>query len=123
MIKKIKPGDIVLIKRYNVFKRIWYKLRNKKLQYNYACMSTCDNTVAMDRFCSLLALKKPYTRKEEIKMLQRLELAKSLCSAFPIVCLDKFELAFVVNGVRPNTLKSGSVNELLNSEYYKHEEN
>lgn len=123
MIKRVKQGDIIIAKNYNIFKRIWCKLRNKELPYNDAYIATCSNTLDIDKSCRVLTLKKEYTLKEKAKLWQKLELVKSFSSVFPITYLGEVELKFVINGVRPDTLKVGSIDELMHSAYYKYEEN
>lgn len=123
MIKKVKQGDIIITKNYGLLTRIWSKLRNKKLPYNDAYIIAWGNTLDLDKSCNVLTLKKEYTLKEKMKLLQRLELIKSLSSIFPIIYLNNTELKFVINGVRPDTLKVGSIDELMHSAYYKYEEN
>lgn len=119
---KIKPGDIVLLKNYNIFKRIWYKLRNKELPYNdaYIVIWTNDVEILKHKQVKVLTLKKAYNLKERSKLLEKVELLRQTCSVFPFLYLEPAELKFLVNSIRPNTFKTGDIDEVLNSEYYKH---
>lgn len=117
----IKPGDIILLKNYSLWTRIWYKLKRKELPYNNAFIVIWNNNIEIkSKLVKVLPLKKAYTMKEKSKLLETIELTKKSASVFPILYLDTTELRFVINSVRPDTLKTGTVNELLNSTYYKH---
>lgn len=73
--KTIAPGSMIISKRYNVFKRLWYKIRKKELPYNCITLFT-DTTSILDIYNSkssdiLLTLKKNYS-KEELSLLHSL---------------------------------------------------
>ena len=73
--KTIAPGSMIVSKRHNVFKRLWYKIRKKKLPYNCITLFT-DTTSILDIYNSkssdiLLTLKKNYS-KEELSLLHSL---------------------------------------------------
>lgn len=73
--KTVAPGSMVVRKRYNVFKRLWYKIRKKELPYNCITLFT-DTTCIFDSYNSkssdiLLTLKKNYS-KEELSLLRSL---------------------------------------------------
>lgn len=73
--KTLKPGSMILSKRYNIFKRLWYKLLNKELPYNQIVLFTYD-TCIMDVYNKtstdiLLEPKKNYT-KDEVSLLTTL---------------------------------------------------
>ena len=73
--KTIAPGSMLVSKRHNVFKRLWYKIRKKELPYNCITLFT-DTTSILDIYNSkssdiLLTLKKNYS-KEELSLLHSL---------------------------------------------------
>lgn len=73
--KTIAPGSMIVSKRYNIFKRLWYKIRKKELPYNCITLFT-DTTSILDIYNSkssdiLLTLKKNYS-KEELSLLHSL---------------------------------------------------
>lgn len=73
--KTIAPGSMIVSKRYNIFKRLWYKIRKKELPYNCITLFT-DTTSILDIYNSkssdiLLTLKKNYS-KEELSLLRSL---------------------------------------------------
>ncbi len=73
--KTIAPGSMIISKRYNMFKRLWYKIRKKELPYNCITLFT-DTTSILDIYNSkssdiLLTLKKNYS-KEELSLLHSL---------------------------------------------------
>lgn len=70
--KTVAPGSMIVHKRYNIFKRLWYKIRKKELPYNCITLFT-DTTSIFDSYSSkssdiLLTLKKNYS-KEELSLL------------------------------------------------------
>lgn len=73
--KTIAPGSMIVSKRYNMFKRLWYKIRKKELPYNCITLFT-ETTSILDIYNSkssdiLLTLKKNYS-KEELSLLHSL---------------------------------------------------
>ena len=73
--KTIAPGSMIVSKRYNILKRLWYKIRKKELPYNCITLFT-DTTSILDIYNSkssdiLLTLKKNYS-KEELSLLHSL---------------------------------------------------
>ena len=73
--KTLAPGSMIVSKRYNMFKRLWYKIRKKELPYNCITLFT-DTTSILDIYNSkssdiLLTLKKNYS-KEELSLLRSL---------------------------------------------------
>ena len=73
--KTLAPGSMIVSKRYNIFKRLWYKIRKKELPYNCITLFT-DTTSILDIYNSkssdiLLTLKKNYS-KEELSLLHAL---------------------------------------------------
>ena len=75
--KTLKPGSMIISKRYNTFKRLWYKLLKRELPYNRITLFTY-NTSIMNVYSNskrstdlLLELKKDYT-KDEISLLTTL---------------------------------------------------
>lgn len=78
--KTIAPGSMIISKHYNIFKRLWYKIRKKELPYNCITLFT-DTTCILDIYNSkssdiLLTLKKNYSKKE-------LSLLHSLTKDYP----------------------------------------
>ena len=73
--KTLAPGSMIVSKRYNIFKRLWYKIRKKELPYNCITLFT-ETTSILDIYNSkssdiLLTLKKNYS-KEELSLLHSL---------------------------------------------------
>ena len=73
--KTLAPGSMIVSKRYNMFKRLWYKIRKKELPYNCITLFT-ETTSILDIYNSkssdiLLTLKKNYS-KEELSLLHSL---------------------------------------------------
>ena len=73
--KTLAPGSMIVSKRYNMFKRLWYKIRKKELPYNCITLFT-ETTSILDIYNSkssdiLLTLKKNYS-KEELSLLRSL---------------------------------------------------
>ena len=73
--KTLAPGSMIVSKRYNILKRLWYKIRKKELPYNCITLFT-DTTSILDIYNSkssdiLLTLKKNYS-KEELSLLHSL---------------------------------------------------
>lgn len=73
--KTIAPGSMIVSKHYNIFKRLWYKIRKKELPYNCITLFT-ETTSILDIYNSkssdiLLTLKKNYS-KEELSLLHSL---------------------------------------------------
>ena len=73
--KTIAPGSMIVSKRYNMFKRLWYKIRKKELPYNCITLFT-ETTSILDIYNSkssdkLLTLTKNDS-KEELSLLHSL---------------------------------------------------
>lgn len=111
----IYPGDIVLYKRYNLLKELWYQIRKKELPFNkfsiwstpaVICYSGNDNVM-------VLTPKKRYSGKEVVK------LSKWLQDNF--ANYKNLELVIkAANAVRSGTFaENATVEDIVNSSYYK----
>ena len=119
--KTLKPGSLIISKRYNVFKRLWCKLLKKELPYNTITLFT-NTTSIFDIYREdspeiLMELKKDYT-KEELKHLT--SLIEECTEQRDITAIsfkkkkDKEQLAVILNLIRPR-----SINLDLNAEQFK----
>lgn len=118
--KTFKTGSIFMEKRYNWFKRLWYKLRGKKLPYNEFELLTDSCVVialgsADELPFTVVSPKKNYTAKE-CKMLNALIKPKEY---YPLGAAPTQEdIIATINAIRPNTIQSNDLNELLESKFY-----
>lgn len=119
--KTLKPGSLIISKRYNIFKRLWYKLLKKELPYNTITLFT-NTTSIFDIYHEdspeiLMELKKDYT-KEELKHLT--SLIEEYTEQRDVTAIsfkkkkDKEQLAIILNLIRPR-----SINLDLNTEQFK----
>lgn len=113
---KLKPGDLVLYKKYNLFKHILYILLNKELPYNKVDIITNDTTIAVfsdSDEIKFLSPKKSYS-KNEIKMLNNIAKTTSIDTN------KTKDIIETVNEIRPNTLpENATISDIMNSTYYK----
>lgn len=124
--KTLKPGSLILSKRYNLFKRLWYKLRKKGLQYNTITLFTSDvsifDTYNENSSEMLIELKKNYS-KEELACLT--SLIENYTNERDITAIsfkrraDKQELANILNSIRPNSFLIDSSFEKFKKNLYK----
>lgn len=110
--KTIKPGTLIVSKRYNVFKRLWYRMRKKELPYN--CITLFTNTTSVfDTYSEksteiLMELKKSYT-KEELSLLT--SLVEEYIKEHDITAVDfkgikdMNELMKILNTIRPFSIQ------------------
>ena len=125
--KYIKPGTLIIRKKYCLFKRLWYKLRKKELPYNRAILFL-DDTSIMDYYTgtnkpTLIAEPKKIYSKEDVKILKEaiddysLYIEGDFAPEFYLG--TETELAKVINTVRPNTLQGKSnFTDLIDSKDY-----
>ena len=95
----LNAGTILIWKKHNLFKELWYKIRRKELPYNRALLLR-DNT----EYCYVRGLKnvKIYTpiRKYNNKEINKL---KQIIST---VSCDWTEITHVANIIRPKTFNN-----------------
>lgn len=111
--KTLKPGSMIISKRYNIFKRLWYKLLKRELPYNRITLFTY-NTSVMDVYSEkstdlLLELKKDYT-KDEVSLLTTLLIDDGKEEDFYTVSFkgekEINELLTILNTVRSYAIKN-----------------
>lgn len=119
----LKPGCVLLCKKYNWFKRFWAKLSKKVLPYNHFVIfkDSCDLVNAYSKNTDVIIAepKKNYSKKE-ISTLEKIlefngDIATSLEEGIKIE-----DLFAAINVIRTNTF-SDNTNDLqafLNSKYY-----
>lgn len=110
--KTIKPGTLIVSKSYNIFKRLWYRMRKKELPYN--CITLFTNTTSIfDTYSEksteiLMELKKAYT-KEELSLLT--SLVEEYIKEHDITAVDfkgikdMNELMKILNTIRPFSIQ------------------
>ena len=124
--KTLKPGSLILSKRYSLFKRLWYKLRKKDLQYNTITLFT-SNVSIFDTYNensseTLIELKKNYSKEELARLTSLIE---EYTNERDITVIsfkrraDKQELADILNSIRPNSLLIDSSFEKFKKNLYK----
>lgn len=112
----IPVGSIMMRKDYNIFKRLWYKLRNKRLPYNsfdiwdMACPLIIPNTSKFLDFVIYSPIK-PYSSKEILKLLDAIYVQHEDCG-------DEQTIVKIVNDIRKNTINTNSLESLSNNQYY-----
>lgn len=124
--KTLHPGSMLIYKRHNIFKKLWYRLRKKELPYNKVVLFLKDIDI-MDTFSSqsptlLAELKKPYSKTDIAKL--EIAVDKHLLrlndEEYYSICFDsnKEDLVKILNEIRPNTLGKDAITDLINSRYY-----
>ena len=124
--KTLKPGSLILSKRYSLFKRLWYKLRKKDLQYNTITLFT-SNVSIFDTYNensseTLIELKKNYSKEELARLTSLIEEYTNERDVTVISFkrrADKQELADILNSIRPNSLLIDSSFEKFKKNLYK----
>lgn len=119
----LKPGSVVLNKKYNWFKRLWAKLFRKVLPYNDFTMfgGSCDlvNTFSKKTEAILVEPKKNYSKKEIKILLNILDFGDDVAVSqdTPVSIQDLFA---AINAVRVGTFPEGTkdLQAFLNSKYY-----
>lgn len=114
----IPAGSIMMCKRYNIFKMLWYKLRKKHLPYNDFIMWDITSKISIFAVSKYADFKvyspiKPYSHKEILKLLDILYVRQEDCET-------EQDIINIVNSIRKNTITNNSL-ELLDSNpyYYK----
>lgn len=125
--KTLKPGSMLIYKRHNYLKRLWYKLLKKELPYNEVVLFLKEIDL-MDTFTSnsptlLAELKKPYSKIDITKLelaadSQLLRLDNEEFYSIRFEGANQTDLMNILNKVRPNTLSNNTITELINSKYY-----
>ena len=124
--KTLRPGSMLIYKRHNLFKKLWYRLRKKELPYNKGCLFLREIDI-MDTFSSqsptlVAELKKPYSKADisKLKIAVDKHLLRLNDEEYYSLCFDsnKADLAKILNEIRPNTLGKNVITDLINSKYY-----
>lgn len=103
----IKVGSVLLWKKYNLFKRIWAWLTNKKLPYNRATLwNTAEEGVLVYGGTNhkLYDLVKPYNNKE----LKKLENFATTTTISEFISDSEDSIELIINCIRPNTISADS---------------
>ncbi len=109
---KVRPGAIICYKEYNLFKRLWYKLRKKELKYNRYLIVTGDTSLVLNDIKTDAVVYEPL-RKYKANALRRLT---ELCSDNDGE-VNFAELKTIINTVRPGTIID--TDELTYCRYYR----
>lgn len=114
--KTIPAGSIMMWKNYNIFKRLWYKLRNKRLPYNSFSIWDMTGPVALPNFLKLSNFViyspiNPYSSKQIFKLLNATYVQQ-------VDCEDEETIIEIVNDIRKNTINTNSLESLSNNQYY-----
>lgn len=112
----IPAGSIMMWKNYNIFKRLWYKLRNKRLPYNSFYIWDMTGPIAIPNFVKFSDLViyspiKPYSSKQIFKLLDATYVQQ-------VDCEDEQTIINIVNDIRKNTINTNSLESLSNNQYY-----
>lgn len=115
----IKFGSVILWKKYNVFKRLWAKIKGKELPYNRWAMFNAEeeDVYVYGSDLKLYELIKPYNGKE----LKKLDAAATNVVISDMILED--DLKLIINCIRPNTIPDSTDPEngdwLAGNKYYK----
>ena len=112
----IPAGSIAIWKNYNIFKRLWYKLRNKRLPYNSFYIWNITGSIALPNFLKfsdfvIYSPIKPYSSKQIFKLLDAIYVQYEDCE-------DEQTIIKIVNDIRKNTINTNSLESLSNNKYY-----
>lgn len=112
----IPAGSIVMWKNYNIFKRLWYKLRNKRLPYNSFNIWDITGPITLPNFLKfsdfvIYSPVKPYSSKQIFKLLDAMYVQCEDCE-------DEQTIINIVNDIRKNTINTNSLESLSNNQYY-----
>lgn len=119
----LKPGSIILKKKYNWFKCLWAKLFKKVLPYNDFTMfgGPCDlvNTFGKKTDAILVEPKKNYSKKE-IKALFNVLDFKDDIAVSSDNSISVQDLFAAINAIRVETFPENTkdLQAFLNSKYY-----
>ena len=122
-INNLPAGSLILIKRYNIFKRLYAKLFKKQLKYNEVWLDPVGNnsfefkdTALTKHDVTTFVPKKKYSKEEIMKLFE--VLLSGMLSA-----KDDVEAILLINLVRPKTFEGSTLEELLdNNRYYNKKE-
>lgn len=124
--KTLKPGSLILSKRYNIFKKLWYKIFKKYLPLNTITIfvnTTCILDVYRENSPeTLLELKKNYSNSELVKLIGMLEEYTGESDITTISFKNKRDkqwLANTLNSIRPNSISLDSEEETFKKNLYK----
>lgn len=112
----VPAGSIMMRKDYNIFKRLWYKLRNKRLPYNSfniwntTCSLIIPNVLKLSDFVIYSPIK-PYSSKQIFKLLDATYVQHEDCE-------DEQTIIKIVNDIRKNTINTNNLESLSNNQYY-----
>lgn len=112
----VPAGSIMMRKDYNIFKRLWYKLKNKRLPYNSfniwntTCSLIIPNVLKLSDFVIYSPIK-PYSSKQIFKLLDATYVQHEDCE-------DEQTIIKIVNDIRKNTINTNSLESLSNNQYY-----
>lgn len=121
---EIKPGSILLQKKYNWFQRIWARFKKRNLPYNYFLLfgdyAAIADTNSKRSESVLVEPKKEYNKRESKQVLSLVitnnKFEDEWLNSEDICTRDLFT---IINTVRPNTVSEDtSLGELLNNKYY-----
>ena len=113
----IPAGSIIMWKDYNIFKKLWYKLRNKRLPYNSFYIWNMTSSITIPnyflKFSDFVIYSpiKPYSSKQVFKLLDATYVQHENCE-------DEQTIIKIVNSIRNNTIKTNSLESLSNNQYY-----
>ena len=111
----IHPGDILLYKKRNLLKELWYHIRKKDLPFNKINIWSTFITIPDPDNGSLMVLtpKKRYNNKEIAKLSKWLQENRLNYKQLDLVIK-------AVNAIRPNTFsENATIEDIMNSSYYK----
>lgn len=123
----LKPGTILLNKDYCWCKRLWYKIRNKKLPFNTATLFSDDvklvNSHGAHTDAVVIEPKKAYSSKETRNLLLLVSdygrINSEEASWLEIRPKNIHEMIGIVNIIRPGTFeKDFTLDSLLDNKYY-----
>lgn len=118
----LKPGCVLLYKKYNWFKRFWAKLSKKVLPYNHFIIfkDSCDLVNTFSKNTDVIAEPKKNYSKKEINTLEKILEFKGDIATSSEEGIKIEDLFAAINVIRTNTF-SDNTNDLqafLNSKYY-----
>lgn len=112
----IPAGSIIMWKNYNIFKMLWYKLRNKRLPYNSFYIWDMTGPIALPNFLKfsdfvIYSPIKSYSSNQIFKLLNATYVQQADCE-------DEQTIINIVNDIRKNTINTNSLESLSNNQYY-----
>lgn len=106
----VRPGTILCWKEYNIFTKLWNKLKKRDLPYNkFEIIPTSIELLTIDRYNFVAYTPIRKYNKQEIHKLQTLY---DNC----MIEHDWDEIKTIINIVRPNTFNNSPIEEC---KYYK----